>query len=613
MNWAIGPEGGSGFNGGDVTRHTAFIVQVNCKEFQKIEALPEPYSVDVKVEQSGNSCPKKTDVTALIKYRKPMTATFRFKVDGKPSEPITIKARKVEAGKPGAPGGPGAGTYYLIERLKTYHLDPGQHNFRVVLDSGEGAKSGVKTVKIDCPPFKVVSTSLDYKVAKQSTCPKNVKETVTATATRPGKAAFVIKTAGGLVVHSGTAVFKRKGMKYAATIKRHNLMMSEFDSDMMADFTDYAANSGWVHLQVACLEALTGKLTLNSLGTTSCQGEALVAIHTNGTGKLPYELECGPGKSWKRKVTAMDNKIGVDKVRFDVTNHEQVTCVLRTRIDGKLKPIDGASKTFQCHRPTDAGATNDFVPETRPDAQGAHNPDKVVIDPPRLPNGPRQPDEVVIDPPRSPSNPTSDDAVVTGGKTEMSCSGGTVRNGECLCPRTHKAVSAGTNAFRCVKSVVIDPVKPGGKQVDSTPDQGKSGAKDSGITDATPDYPKKTRADAEADRKRLEALNKKREEEARKKAEAERKRKEAAKKAAEARSKREAAKKAAEARRKQESAKKAAEARRKREAAKKAAEARRKRQEAQKKAQAAQKKRAEMAKKAEQRRKNGGSKSTPAR
>jgi hypothetical protein len=103
-----------------------------------------------------------------------------------------------------------------------------------------------------------------------------------------------------------------------------------------------------VPLKIDCLEALSGKLTLQSLGAASCKGEALVAIHTNGTGELPYELECGPGKSWQRKVTAMANKIGVDKVRFDVTNNEQVTCALRTRIGGVLKPLDGASKTFQC-------------------------------------------------------------------------------------------------------------------------------------------------------------------------------------------------------------------------------------------------------------------------
>ena len=63
----------------------------------------------------------------------------------------------------------------------------------------------------------------------------------------------------------------------------------------------------------------------------------------------------------------MANKIGVDRVQFAVTNNELVTCVLRTRIGGVLKPLDGASKTFQCHKPVDVGASTDLVPDTRPE------------------------------------------------------------------------------------------------------------------------------------------------------------------------------------------------------------------------------------------------------
>jgi hypothetical protein len=62
----------------------------------------------------------------------------------------------------------------------------------------------------------------------------------------------------------------------------------------------------------------------------------------------------------------MANKIGVDKVRFDVSNNEQVTCTLRTRIGGVAKPLDGASMTFQCHKPSDAGASTDLAPELPP-------------------------------------------------------------------------------------------------------------------------------------------------------------------------------------------------------------------------------------------------------
>jgi hypothetical protein len=90
--------------------------------------------------------------------------------------------------------------------------------------------------------------------------------------------------------------------------------------------------------------------------------------------------------------------------------------------------------TFQCHRPSDASAADDLVPETRPDPKGPRPP-RIVIDPPKGdPSG-----TVIVDPPR------------------LSCAGGVLRAGRCLCPRTHKAVHAGKNAWRCVRSVGIDP------------------------------------------------------------------------------------------------------------------------------------------------------------
>jgi hypothetical protein len=142
--------------------------------------------------------------------------------------------------------------------------------------------------------------------------------------------------------------------------------MGAFDQMMQLELVNDPSAGDQKPLKVECIDALSGELTLQSPGVNSCKGEALVAIHTDGAGELPYELECGPGKSWQRKVTAMANKIGVDKVRFDVANNEQVTCSLRTRIGGKLKPLDGASMTFTCHKPIDTGA-DDLAPETRPE------------------------------------------------------------------------------------------------------------------------------------------------------------------------------------------------------------------------------------------------------
>jgi hypothetical protein len=399
---------------------------------QPVKAPPKIAEAALGVATSGNTCPKPATATVTIAAEAPRPVFYKIeRGNGTTTTADWIEGRiKMQKG---LAGGKSA---FLHAKHDLGALDPGTRKFRLWID-GWG-KTPWRTVDVDCPPFKVTSAWLKYDVEDKDTCPKRVAETATFKATRPGKAPFQIKTAGGLVVHSGTASFEREGVGYVAKVERPNLTMGAFDSDMMALIkTQPDANSGWVRLKVDCLEALSGKVTLRSLGATACRGEALVAIHTDGPGTLPYELECGPGRSWQRSVTAPANKIGVDKVQFDVANHERVTCALRTRIAGKLKPLDGASMTFQCHRPSDASAAADLVPETRPDPKGPHAP-RIVIDPPH-PSKDGPSGKVIVDPPR------------------LSCAGGVVRSGRCHCPRTHKAVHAGKNVWRCVRSVSIDP------------------------------------------------------------------------------------------------------------------------------------------------------------
>jgi len=398
-----------------------------------VELPPKPVSVDIRVTQKGNSCPKDTEVTAFIDYEKQMTGRFQVVHNGKPGETIEIKSHKVSfAGK----------TWYRIERLERYKLDPGKHEFQIkVVNGGESPK---KSIDVKCPPFKVTSAWLNYEVENKDVCKKQVTETATIFGNGPGEAAYRVTIQGGLAATQGVAQVKREGDKYVARRTR-NLTMGEFDKMMKLEIVNNPSVGDQKPLKVECLEPLSGKLTLKSLGVSSCQGEALVAIHTNGAGALPYELECGPGKSWQRHVNSMGNKIGVDKVKFDVTNKEQVTCVLRTRIDGKLKPLDGTSMTFQCHKTAGLGGSKDLAPDTKPDGQ---KPDK-----------PGKPDKVVIDPPRKPDATTPDKVIVD--EPKIRCVNGTVKNDACTCKRTDKKVKAGKNAWRCVK-IVVDPkpVKP---------------------------------------------------------------------------------------------------------------------------------------------------------
>ena len=374
--WAHGIVEPEGFRPLDEYSKTAgfqFTVNVSCAPLPSmIQAAPKPVSVNVSVEPKGEVCPKETEVTAWIYYDKPAVAQFRFKLDGELSGLYTRETVKVDRDRPGPVGAKGKGREdrYLVKETKTYHLDPGQHHFRIEVRGG--AKSEVRTLRTECPPFKVTSAWLRYDVENKQTCPKEVEETATFRSTRPGKAPFEIKTQGGLVVHSGTAAFERKGKGYVATVKR-DLVMNAFDQDMMALIkNDLAANSGWTRLKVECLEVLSGTLDLREFQATRCEGEAALSIRTNMPGDVHYQLDCTGGRSWsgvaQSQKTGANTWLGVDTKRFDVKNNEQVNCALKTRAPLPAKTLALKGNKYACHKPTDAGGSSDLAPDPgRPD------------------------------------------------------------------------------------------------------------------------------------------------------------------------------------------------------------------------------------------------------
>ena len=90
---------------------------------------------------------------------------------------------------------------------------------------------------------------------------------------------------------------------------------------------------------------------MRSVKPNSCQAEALVAIHTNIAGKVPYELECGVGRSWRRTIkSSVRNLVAVDKVRFQTKHNERINCILRSRIDRKIYPLSGTNRLYRCLR-----------------------------------------------------------------------------------------------------------------------------------------------------------------------------------------------------------------------------------------------------------------------
>ena len=403
-----------------------------------IKAPPKVSEAALSVATSGASCPKPATGDVIIAAEAPRAVFYKIeRGDGTTTTSDWIEGEiKLQKGPTGAKSA------FLSAEHDLGGLDPGTRKFRLWVD-GWG-KTPWREVEVGCPPFKVTSVWLKYDVEDKATCPKNVEETATFKATRPGTAPFAIKTQGGLVVHTGTAKFEREGMGYVAKVRRPSLSMNAFDSDMMALIKDQPdANSGWVRLKVECQEVLSGTLDLRAFAATRCEGEAALSIRTSMPGDVPYQLDCTGGRSWSGTVqsqkTGPNTYIGVDTKRFDVSNSEQVNCALKTRAPMPVKVLALRGQTYECHKPAGSSGSGDLVPETRPDPQSPRVPGLVAVDPPRVP------------PDRTGSDKTGDPPA------RIACAGGVVKKGECRCPRTHKAVHAAKNAWRCVNSAVIDP------------------------------------------------------------------------------------------------------------------------------------------------------------
>ncbi len=403
--------------------HTTFpadVVCLNKTDPRVADFVLHAKSVDIRVKQVGETCPKQVEVSAFIDYEKKTEAHFRFLHNGKRSEEIVIEPRRVTLGNK---------SWWRVERMKRYQLDPGRHHFRVAVV--DGPKSKVETIKIDCPPFQVTSMWLSYKVQKGPACPKKVVETLDFAANRPGNIAYRIKHQGGLVVREGTVKAKRDGDRYTAQAKR-TFKIGEFDAQMIAELKkDPGVNSGWTPLKVDCLDVVGGKISFREKGRSCPRKESIaVSFRADRTGRIPYQLDCTAGRRFKRKAKAMQTDastfIATDILPIHISKNEHVSCALKTRFRGKLKIVDLRGHDYGCVKPSaETGATDLGVP-VKPTHSSSHNPGKVVADP-----------------------------------TPIRCRGGDVRGNRCVCGKTKRRVRIAKRAWRCVEKPVRTVCKGG--------------------------------------------------------------------------------------------------------------------------------------------------------
>ena len=328
----------------DFIKHAVFELSIKCSAY-KPEKHVKPNNVSIKVNRIGDKCPANVEVETTIVYSEDTTSKFRAYHNDRVVAHRSIRTRKAVLG---------AVTLYVAKSIERYKVDPGLHSFQTIVEYVPDSKSNKFTILIDCPPMKVSSAWLSYEVEDKDTCEKAVSEKITFYANRPGRVGYLIKNKSGEVQQRRgrkVVTISRVGDQYIGS--RYGFVdkpMGAIDDIFRLEAVGHPLAYDQKPLRITCLEPLKGKVTLRQYGSPSqCKGEALVAIHTNRSGTLPYELECGVGKSWARSVKAPGaNKIGVDKVIFDVKNNERVTCALRSRIGNRLIPLHGTNKLFQC-------------------------------------------------------------------------------------------------------------------------------------------------------------------------------------------------------------------------------------------------------------------------
>jgi hypothetical protein len=232
--------------------------KVVCKKAPKFVEISH---FAVKVDNSTDKCPKQAVVQVGFSTNRDDRIDFTLEHMNSELQTSEHFVQPVQIGG-----------QYTATKLIDLVVDSNTKYVEVRLKDGSDSKRWRPSgpLGIPCPrAFKVTSLWLTYDVEDKDTCPKKVREKGTGKATAPGQAPFEIKAQSGLVADSGTADFKLEGMEYVAKFGRDKLVLNEFESDMMALIKNQAdANSGWVKLKVDCLESLSGKLTLNSLGAT---------------------------------------------------------------------------------------------------------------------------------------------------------------------------------------------------------------------------------------------------------------------------------------------------------------------------------------------------------
>jgi hypothetical protein len=224
-----------------------------------------------------------------------------------------------------------------------------------------------------------------------------------------------------------------------------------------------AVASGWAPYHIVCkpkLEVLSGTLDLRDTNGSACprRVEAALSLRTNVAGPVPFSLDCTGNRAWSQTATAHETApgtyIAVAVLPFEVKHKEHINCALKSRLQSPPKIVALRGRAYDC-----AKSGPDRITTGVPSGTG--QPPRVVVDPPRpvcvggkLVVQGRQPVRYACQCPAGQTAlSTGADSYLCKGKTTASitCTGGSVRNGQCFCPSNMQKIQAGANAWRCLR------------------------------------------------------------------------------------------------------------------------------------------------------------------
>ena len=430
-------------------------VKIECKPLGPSPATA-PYNVNLRVTPQGNSCPRSVEVRALIRYRGPATAKFRFRVDGELSELHEIRAREL-------PVDEGTDEYeYLVERVKTYSVGAGEHSFRIEVRGGH--KSQVKTINIDCPEFEVWSTNLRHDMIDNGKCPRKVWQTTTFRTNGPGRINYKIDRTDGRPPYQGVIQAKLFDDEYKA-VDQQLLNLSETDVELNVVPRGFeTAQSGWKNLKVECeiknsgagasddlssgptetpdlppSQKITGDFQyVDNSGQSQCPRKVrgVINFQLKKQENVHYSLDCNSGSHpsgvIQPKASSNGGFIALALVSVDLkpgkNGKSKLICALKARENGIMTLKKVKARDFSCvKRNPDAGEQIGGL------SSGSNNQS-------------------------SGSSTTQTDEP----KPQVAvCKGGKIRSGKCKCGSKKTLKKLGKRKFQCVaKPVRINPDKP---------------------------------------------------------------------------------------------------------------------------------------------------------